>query len=269
MTAQDRLVDVALGEVGYLEKSKSAYIANPAVIWFKLDGAGYDNITKYAYELDQIDWYANYVQYAPWCSTFVDFVFIKTLGEPQAAKIKNHGIYDALVDEAIEQYKAIGRWYHTPERGDQVFFSKANGIDPAHTGIVVDVDDEYVHTVEGNTNSQDGHVESNGGGVFRKKYRLNYYRLLGFGRPLWEDDDMDVNGLLEVLKKASPEERKALGKELDSCVYEYRVKLEVPAWAEDELKEAMDMGITDGTRPMTYATRVETAMMCKRKALGR
>ena len=75
---------------------------------------------------------------------------------------------------------------------------------------------------------------------------------------------MDVKGLLEMLKKASPEERKAIGKELDSCVYEYRVKLDAPGWAEDELQEAKDMGITDGTRPMVYGTRLETAIMCKR-----
>jgi len=260
-----KVIDVAVAEIGYLEKSRDAYVRNPNVIWYKLDGAGYDNITKYAYRIDQLDWFANYVQYGAWCSTFVDYCFIEAYGEPAAAKMKNHGVYDALVDCAIEQYQAIGRWFHEPQKGDQVFFSKANGIDPAHTGIVVDVDDEYVHTVEGNTNSQDGHVESNGGGVFRKKYRLNYYRLLGFGRPRWEDDDdMDVKGLLEMLKKASPEERKAIGKELDSCVYEYRVKLETPGWAEDELDEAKEKGITDGTRPMTYATRLETAIMCKR-----
>jgi len=264
MTDRDRLVDTALGEVGYLEKSRDAYVRNPAVIWYKLDGAGYDNYTKYAYEVDQLDWFAVYVQGQPWCATWVDDMFIRTFGEAEAARLKNHGIYDSLVDCAIDQYKAMGRWFDYPEKGDQVFFAKANGIDPAHTGIVVDVDDTYVHTVEGNTNSQDGHVESNGGGVFRKKYRLNYYRLLGFGRPRWEDDDMDIKGLLEMLKKASPEERKALGKQLDECVYEYRVKLDCPGWAEDELQEAKDAGITDGTRPMVYGTRLESAIMCKR-----
>lgn len=267
MTAQDRLVDVALGEVGYLEKSKSAYIANPAVIWFKLDGAGYDNITKYAYELDQIDWYAVYVQYGAWCASYVDWCFIKAFGEPAAAKMKNHGIYDSLVDCAIDSYKAIGRWFSEPEKGDQIFFSKANGIDPAHTGIVTAVDDDYVYTVEGNTSSESGIVVANGGTCAKKWYRRNYYRILGYGRPLYEEvDDMDVSALIELIKGASPDERKALGKTLDDCVYEYRLKLDVPGWAEAELKEAVEMGITDGTRPMTYATRAETAMMCKREA---
>lgn len=38
----------------------------------------------------------------------------------------------------------------------------------------------------------------------------------------------------------------------------------VPAWAVKELQEAMDMGITDGTRPGAEATRCETAVMVKR-----
>ena len=260
-------IDVALGEVGYLEKSRDAYVRNPAVIWYKIDGAGFDNFTKYAYRIDQLNWYAVYVQGAPWCSTFVDYCLIEAYGEAETARMKNHGVYDSLVDDCIESYKAIGQWYHEPERGDQIFFSKSNGVDPAHTGLVVDVDDDYVYTVEGNSSADQG-IVSNGGGVVKKWYRRNYYRILGYGRPLYdeEDEDMDVSKLITILKDASPEERKALGKEIDSCVYEYRVKLEVPAWAEDELREAKERGITDGTRPMTYATRVETAMMCNREA---
>ena len=75
---------------------------------------------------------------------------------------------------------------------------------------------------------------------------------------------MDIKGLLDVLKKATPDERKALGKALDECVYEYRVKLECPAWAEGELNEAKEAGITDASRPMVYGTRLEAAIMCKR-----
>ena len=264
-----KVIDIALGEVGYLEKSKSAYIRNPAVIWYKLDGAGSDNITKYAYEIDRIDWFAVNVQYGAWCATYVDWCFLKAADwdVAAAAAIKNHGRYDSVVDDAIGQYKAVGRWYHEPEPGDQIFFSKSDGVKPAHTGLVVGVDDDYVYTVEGNTSSESG-VVANGGCVAKKWYRRTYYRILGYGRPFYEEDDedMDVKKLIEVIKDASPEERRALGRELDTCVYEYRVKLEVPGWAVDELQEAKDKGITDGTRPMTYATRVETAMMCNREA---
>lgn len=263
MNAQ-RVIDIAVGEVGYLEKSRDAYMRNPACIWYKLDGAGYDNVTKYAYELDQLDWFAVYVQYGAWCATFVDWCFVKAYGEPAAAKMKNHGVYDSLVDDAIIQYQKIGQWYHEPKKGDQIFFAKSDGKTPAHTGLVIDVDDDYVYTVEGNTSSEAG-VVANGGACAKKWYRRNYYRILGYGRPLYEEDeDMDISALIDVIKGASPEDRKALGKQLDECVYEYRVKLDCPAWAEDELQEAKDAGITDGTRPMVYGTRLESAIMCKR-----
>ena len=249
MNTPKRAVDVAIGEVGYLEKSKAAYIKNPAVIWYKLDGAGYDNITKFAYEIDRIDWYSAYVQYQPWCATAVDYWFLKAFDWDieKAAACKNHGPTDCLVDDAIVQYQKVGRWFHDPMPGDQVFFAKANGVDPAHTGLVVAVDDEYVHTVEGNTNSQDGTVEANGGGVFRKKYRKNYYRLLGYGRPFYEEDEDEMTG-----------------EEIYKALTEYLCSLPCPEWAEAELKEAMDAGITDGTRPRMFCSRMEAAIMCKR-----
>ena len=261
-----KVVDVAVGEVGYLEKSRDAYVRNPNVVWYKIDGAGHDNITKYALEIDRIDWFAVSVQYGPWCATYIDWCFLKAADWDiaEAARIKFHGPLDSLVDCAIDQYKAAGRWYREPHVGDQIFFAKANGVDPAHTGLVIDVDDDYVYTVEGNTSAETG-VVSNGGACARKCYLKRYYRILGYGRPLYEEDeDMDISKLIEVIKDASPEDRKALGKELDGCVYEYRVKLETPGWAEDELQEAKDAGITDATRPMVYATRLETAIMCKR-----
>ena len=270
MNAQ-KVIDIAIAEVGYLEKSRDAYVRNPEVIWYKTDGAGYDNFTKYAYRIDQLDWYANYVQGAPWCSTFIDWLFIEAFGEPAAAKIKNHGVYDALVDCAIDQYKAVGQWYTEPRIGDQIFFAKANGVNPAHTGLVVDVDDTYVHTVEGNTSSQDGTVEANGGGVFRKKYKRNYYRILGYGRPFYdeEEEELTIDKLIETLKNATPAEKIAVGKELDSCVSAYRITLPCPAWGEKEWQEAIFAGITDGTRPMAYGTRLEAGIMCKRAVEGK
>ena len=270
MNAQ-KVIDVAIADVGYLEKSKSAYIKNPAVIWYKLDGAGYDNITKFAYEIDRIDWYSAYVQYQPWCATAVDYWFLKAFDWDleKAAACKNHGPTDCLVDDAIVQYQKVGRWFHDPMPGDQVFFAKANGVDPAHTGLVVAVDDDHVFTVEGNTSSDEG-VEANGGAVCRKTYVKRYYRILGYGRPLYEEEEeMDAEKLIEIIKNASPEDRKALGKQLDECVYEYRVKLDCPGWAEEELQEAKDAGITDATRPMVYGTRLESAIMCKRATEGK
>ena len=39
-------------------------------------------------------------------------------------------------------------------------------------------------------------------------------------------------------------------------------------WAADELAEAVEAGITDGSRPKGYATREEAAIMVKRASYG-
>lgn len=44
----------------------------------------------------------------------------------------------------------------------------------------------------------------------------------------------------------------------------HRGALITSAWAEREVDEAMEMGITDGTRPQSFATRQEVAIMVKR-----
>lgn len=54
----------------------------------------------------------------------------------------------------------------------------------AHTGLVYRVDGTYVYTIEGNTSGANG-VVANGGGVCKKKYRLTYNRIAGYGRPDW------------------------------------------------------------------------------------
>lgn len=45
---------------------------------------------------------------------------------------------------------------------------------------------------------------------------------------------------------------------------EWRASLPESEWAQGELDDAVEIGITDGTRPRAYATREEVAIMCKR-----
>ena len=50
-------------------------------------------------------------------------------------------------------------------------------------------------------------------------------------------------------------------------IFEAEKNKDVPAsWAVKELQEAIDAGITDGTRPQDLATREEVAIMVKRGA---
>ena len=85
-------------------------------------------------------------------------------------------------------YKKMNRLFDKPEPGDQIFFWPKDGIGGSaiqHTGLVYAVDDTYVYTIEGNTSGANG-VIANGGGVFKKKYKLTYNRIAGYGRPKWD-----------------------------------------------------------------------------------
>ncbi len=54
------------------------------------------------------------------------------------------------------------------------------------------------------------------------------------------------------------------GEEIVKRINEYTASLPVPDWAEAELKEAVELGITDGTNPMGLIPRYQAALMAKR-----
>ena len=54
------------------------------------------------------------------------------------------------------------------------------------------------------------------------------------------------------------------GEQIYNALNGYLAELPCPTWATVELKEAMDMGITDGARPMQMIPRYQAAIMCKR-----
>lgn len=91
-------------------------------------------------------------------------------------------------------YKKAKRLFDAPQPGDQIFFWPKDAIGGpavAHTGLVYRVDGTYVYTIEGNTSGANG-VVANGGGVCKKKYRLTYNRIAGYGRPDWGVEAADA-----------------------------------------------------------------------------
>lgn len=57
------------------------------------------------------------------------------------------------------------------------------------------------------------------------------------------------------------------GEEIYTKLTEYcRAQTEAPGWAKAEFQQAIDMGITDGTRPMELIPRYQAAIMAKRAA---
>lgn len=185
MNTVDKVLKIALNEVGYLEKSKTAYKKNPDIIYDKTAGAGSDNYTKYGYELKQI--YPSVIDFpAYWCDQYVDWCFYKAYGIATAKSLLN-GNFDDYTVASCGMYQKHDALYTSPKIGDQVFFTR-NGKPSGcyHTGLVYDVDDTFFYTVEGNTSSAST-VVSNGGCVAKKKYYIS--RMKGktlFGRPKYD-----------------------------------------------------------------------------------
>lgn len=180
---KQRVIDIALAEVGYLEKASNAQLDSMTA------NAGKKNYTKYARDLDAMNFYNGRKNGFAWCDVFVDWCFVKAFGKEAALAITFQptnpaGNCGAGCKYSRNYYKSKGRLYDTPQPGDQIFFYSSDKSSIAHTGLVYKVDSSKVYTVEGNTSSSSG-VVANGGCVRKKSYALTYSRIAGYGRPNW------------------------------------------------------------------------------------
>lgn len=130
--AIQRVIDIAVGEIGYLEKASADRLDS------KTENAGSGNYTKY--------WRDIYPAYqAPqWCACFVSWVYKKAFGEETAKELLRHWpyVYCPTLANLFTRHA-------NPTVGDIVIFCR-NGIF-THTGIVTNVSGDYFETVEGNT----------------------------------------------------------------------------------------------------------------------
>lgn len=157
-----KIIEVALAEVGYLEKATNAQLDS------KTANAGSNNYTKYG------KWYGMNGQ--PWCDMFVSWCAAQA-GEADAV-----GKY-AYVPSHQNFFASKGRYFargaKTPQAGDIIIFRNES-----HIGLVEKVSGGYVHTIEGNT-SGGSTLVANGGGVHQKKYPLTSSYIQGYGRPAY------------------------------------------------------------------------------------
>ena len=179
MNAVERLLSVAKGEEGYLEKSLSAYQRKHAIVYEKEAGAGKDNITKYWEDIDVS------MQGDLWCQVFVYWCFVKAFGAEMARKMLYLG---------PDQWKVSDKWrdFYTPNWSENFKLNKASvqssKVQPGyivyfknskrvhHTGIVLKVEryadgTGLLTTIEGNTSSGPD-VAPNGGSVRIKTYPM-------------------------------------------------------------------------------------------------
>lgn len=185
-----KVIAVAMNEVGYLEKRTNAQLYD------KTANAGTNNYTKYANDIDTK--YPNFYNgkkngYA-WCDVFVDWCFIQAFGVDNAKRLLNqpNKSMGAGCDYSAKYYKQAGRFYSSPQVGDQIFFGSAGNVQ--HTGLVYAVDRYKVYTIEGNTSTASG-VIANGGGVCKKSYDINSNNICGYGRPNYDIEE--VKGVMK------------------------------------------------------------------------
>lgn len=173
MKEKEKVINIALGEVGYREKETNSNLDD------KTANAGDENYTKYARDLDNVAGFYNGKKNGyDWCDIFVDWCFVKALGAERAMQLLNQPEKSggAGCGVSMSYFEKIERLFKSPSLGDQIFFTDGESI--YHTGLVYDVDDTKVYTVEGNTN---------GGQVAKKSYPLGASYIRGYGRPLWNE----------------------------------------------------------------------------------
>ena len=227
MNAVERLIDTAKSYVGYIEKASNNNLDDFTA------NAGKNNYTAFARDYKQIS--GINAQGQPWCDVFVDMMFIYTFGAECARKML--GGFSAYTPTSANYFKNMSRFFKKPAPGDVIFFT--NGKRIYHTGIVRAVDDERVYTIEGNTSAAKGVVE-NGGCVAMKSYSLNYSKIAGYGRPLYEAAEMEY-----IMSKFKDTEGHYAEKHIDKLV-EYGIV----------------NGYEDGTfRPDEPITRGQAAVM--------
>lgn len=178
----EKLIKMAEDEVGYLEKNSNSQLDE------KTANAGQNkNYTKYARDLNGVSWFNGNKQGAEWCAVFVSWLFYQMFGKELGMKLLCQPAKDncaAGCGSARGYFNSHGQLYNDPEPGDQIFFWKSDISEVGHTGLVVEVTDTTVYTIEGNT-TDGNQVIANGGAVCRKSYARSYNRIAGYGRPDW------------------------------------------------------------------------------------
>lgn len=208
MKAVDKVLDLALAEVGYLEKASNAQLDD------KTANAGKSNYTKYARDLDMVGCIFNGKKNGhEWCCVFAIWPFVEAFGAALAMKLLGlpQKSSAAGVKSLAGYFKAAGRFFAVPEPGDFIFFFTKDLTGWAHTGLVERVEAGRVYTIEGNTSGASG-VVANGGGVARKSYPLTYNRIAGYGRPNWglvpaeenEKGEENMYNTIEDIEKHEP-----------------------------------------------------------------
>jgi len=181
------VIALALSQAGYLEGNSNGAFSGTV--------AGSGNYTEYNYNMG--DWGSGYTY--EWCATFCSWALYQAQCTNQNKISDWCRKYKYTNSAYIWREVGCGHWAdqlryygyfkyskhnggtYAPQTGDLIFYAWDGGKSGEdHIGLVVYSDSNYVYTIEGNTSDQAGLVSA-GGGVFFKKYALDYGYITGYG----------------------------------------------------------------------------------------
>ena len=171
MIDRNKPVSMALSFVGYHEKLSPENLDD-----FTAPNDGNGNYTRFARDLDAVQYYNGPKQGYEYCAVASDAWFFYCFGKKLAQQLlcEPERSAGAGCVYAAQYFRNMGRWFSSPEIGDKIFYDYGDGIN--HEGIVVAVTATDVITVEGNV---DGMVK-------QCQHFLGAWYIAGYGRPCWE-----------------------------------------------------------------------------------
>ena len=171
-----------------------------------------------------------------WCCVFVWWLF----REAGASKLFFNGAKTAYAPALLTYHKKMGQAVSGDYQPGDIIFFDFNGNGTAdHVGVCESWDRTYITTIDGNTGTGN---EANGGAVLRR--RRHKKNICGAYRPAYEEEDIV--------------DQKQFDRMMEDWLARQGAKSASP-WS--KMDEAQAAGITDGTRPQSFATREEVATM--------
>lgn len=185
------IITLAEAFVGYIEKATNAYLMD-----FERNG-GNGNWTRFSQELQD----AHYFDYGPkigkeWCTQFVAWLFWMATGKDVERTKKilcvplNEKNESAGCEGIRKYFRRAGRYDAKPKTADLIIFTTTKGsVDADHVGILKEIGkDGKLYTIEGNKDNM----------VCECVYPADYWKILGFCHPVYDEDSSEEAELLRV-----------------------------------------------------------------------
>lgn len=166
---------------GYIEKASNSQLDH------KTANAGNKNYTRFG--RDFFTHTGANLQAQPWCMIYLNSVLVETIGLVDAKKALYGELY-ASCTRMVNVFKTNKAFFATSQVGDFVIFTDSKG-KIAHVGLVLEIKNGKIYTIEGNTSSVAGVVD-NGGMVRQKSYSLSYKQIYGYCRPNYKAIEVET-----------------------------------------------------------------------------